>query len=404
MTKIAQGVRVLEVAMWTYVPVAGAILAEWGADVIKVEHPEAGDPQRGLVTSGMVPSGPGGINHMIELPNRGKRSIGLDLSTEEGHRVLLELAATADVFLTNFTPPARAKLRIEVDDIRAANPNIIYVRGSGVGQRGPERNRGAYDASAFWARSVAQLATPDDRDFPVVQPGPAYGDLIGGMTIAGGIVGALFHRERTGEATVVDNSLLHTGMWATGASILGTDLFGPKPFANPRDQAPNPVVNTYKTADGRFVTLVFLQSDRYWAEFVTNSGRPDLVDDPRFADAAARYQHRTECVHELDGLFASKTLAEWTEILDRGEGIWSPVLGPEDLLVDEQVAANGYLREVTVASGSTYRVVAAPLQFNEEPPDLAPAPDHGEHTDELLAELGYDTEAQINLKISGAVL
>jgi len=404
MTKIAEGIRVLEVAMWTYVPVAGTVLAEWGADVIKVEHPETGDPQRGLVTSGMVPSGPGGINHMIELPNRGKRSIGLDLSTDDGHRVLLELAATADVFLTNFTPPARAKLRIEVDDIRAANPNIIYVRGSGVGQRGPERERGAYDASAFWARSVAQLATPADRDFPVVQPGPAYGDLIGGMTIAGGIVGALFHRERTGEATVVDNSLLHTGMWATGASILGTHLFGPQPFSSPRDQVPNPVVNTYKTADGRFVTLVFLQSDRYWAEFVTNAGRPDLLDDPRFVDAAARYQHRVECVGELDKLFASKSLAEWTEILNRGEGIWSPVLGPDDLLADEQVAANGYLRDVTVASGATYKVVSAPLQFDEEPPEITPAPDHGEHTDELLTELGYDTDAQLALKLSGAVL
>jgi crotonobetainyl-CoA:carnitine CoA-transferase CaiB-like acyl-CoA transferase len=352
----------------------------------------------------MVPSGPGGINHMIELPNRGKRSIGLDLGTDDGRRILLELAATSDVFLTNFTPPARRKLRIEVDDIRAANPNIIYVRGSGMGQRGDERDRGAYDASAFWARSVAQLATPADREFPVVQPGPAYGDLIGGMTIAGGIVGALFHRERTGEATVVDNSLLHTGMWATGASILAAGLFGPQPFSSPRDSVPNPVVNTYKTACGRFVTLVFLQSDRYWAEFVVNAGRSDLLDDPRFADAAARYQNRTECVAELDNLFGSKTLAEWTDILNQGEGIWSPVLGPDELLEDAQVLANGYVREVAVDSGARYRVVSAPLQFDEEAPEIAPAPAHGQHTDELLAELGYDSETQIDLKIAGAVL
>jgi crotonobetainyl-CoA:carnitine CoA-transferase CaiB-like acyl-CoA transferase len=193
-------------------------------------------------------------------------------------------------------------------------------------------------------------------------------------------------------------------MWATGASVLAAGLFGPQPFSSPRDAVPNPVVNTYKTSDGRFVTLVFLQSDRYWAEFVTNAGRPDLVDDPRFADAGARYQNRTECVALLDELFGSRTLEEWTDILNQGEGIWSPVLGPEELLDDGQVEANGYLREVEVASGATYRVVSAPLQFDEEAPELAAAPEHGEHTDELLTELGYDEGARIELKIAGAVL
>ena len=142
MTQVMEGVRVVEVASWTYVPVAGAVLAEWGADVIKIEHPESGDPQRGLITSGLVPAGPGGINHMMELPNRGKRSVGLDLRSEEGHELLLRMAARADVFLTNFRPQARKKLRIDVDDVRAVNPNVIYVRGSGHGQRGPESEQG----------------------------------------------------------------------------------------------------------------------------------------------------------------------------------------------------------------------------------------------------------------------
>ena len=145
MKGIMQGIKVVEVAAWTYVPIAGTVLAEWGADVLKIEHPEVGDPQRGLVNSGLVPTGPGGVNHMIELPNRGKRSVALNLKTEEGHDLLLKLAAEADVFLTNFRPQARAKLKIDVDDIRAVNPEIIYVRGSALGQRGPEAERPGYD-------------------------------------------------------------------------------------------------------------------------------------------------------------------------------------------------------------------------------------------------------------------
>ena len=172
MAGIMSGIRVLEVAAWTYVPAAGAVLAEWGADVLKVEHPETGDPQRALITSGLVPSGPGGVNHMIELPNRGKRSVAIDLGTDEGHDLLLRLAETSDVFLTNFLPPARRRLRIEVDDLRAVNPDIIYVRGSGQGQRGPEKDRGGYDGCSFWGRVVADIVTPPDSEWPISQPGP----------------------------------------------------------------------------------------------------------------------------------------------------------------------------------------------------------------------------------------
>src|SRR6516165_11594823 len=160
------GVRVLEVAAWTYVPSAGAVLAEWGADVLKVEHPETGDPQRALITSGLVPSGPGGVNHMIELPNRGKRSVAIDLGTEDGHDLLLRLAEASDVFLTNFLPPARRRLRIEVGDIRAVNPDIIYVRGSGQGQRGPEAERGGYDGCTFWARGGPADIVSDPDNYP----------------------------------------------------------------------------------------------------------------------------------------------------------------------------------------------------------------------------------------------
>ena len=168
MKPIMNGIRVVEVAAWTYVPIAGTVLAEWGADVIKIEHPESGDPQRGLVTSGLVPAGPGGINHMMELPNRGKRSVGLDLKSDEGHEILLKLVETADVFLTNFRPQARKKLKIDVEDLRAVNPKLIYARGSGMGQRGPEAERGGYDNSAWWGRGGPADIISKPGEYPLM--------------------------------------------------------------------------------------------------------------------------------------------------------------------------------------------------------------------------------------------
>jgi crotonobetainyl-CoA:carnitine CoA-transferase CaiB-like acyl-CoA transferase len=402
---IMKGIRVVELAAWTYVPIAGTVLAEWGADVIKIEHPEVGDPQRGLVNSGLVPTGPGGVNHMIELPNRGKRSVGLNLKSEEGHELLLKLVANADVFLTNFRPQARRKLKIDVDDIRAVNPNIIYVRGSALGQRGPESERGGYDNSTFWGRGGgADIITPPG-EYPSSQPGPGFGDVIGGQTIAGGVAAALFHRQRTGEAVIVDNSLLANGIWAIGATVLAADLFGfSRMPRGDRTKMPNPLVNNYKTKDDRFLSLIMLESDRFWADLITKIGRPDLADDPRFVDSVARAQNCQECCRTLDEIFASRTLEEWKPIMNEVDGVSAPVQTAEELLEDPQVLANGYLRDVVSASGTTFRMVASPIQFDEEPPDLTRAPDHGEHTDQVLEELGLDMDAILDLKIKGAVL
>jgi crotonobetainyl-CoA:carnitine CoA-transferase CaiB-like acyl-CoA transferase len=398
------GIRVLEVASWTYVPVAGGILAEWGADVIKVEHPETGDPQRGLVTSGLVPLG--GVAHMVELPNRGKRSVGLDIKSEEGRDLLLRLAAQSDVFLTNFLPNQRAKLRIDVDDIRAVNPKIIYARGSAHGQHGPEANEGGYDNSTFWARSgAADTVSPDELGYPVPQPGAAFGDVLGGLTIAGGISAALLHRERTGEALTVDGSLLSMGAWAMGASIAASAAFGIEriPRYKPAD-APNSLVNSYATKDGRFVSLVMLQSDRFWPELVTALGRPDLIEDERFVDHAARMKNNKEATAELAALFASKTFDEVTEVLSAGRGPWAPVQRPIDVLSDPQVVANGYLQDLKDANGNAFQLVPAPLRFNDEPGETRRAPGHGEHTDEVLGELGLEMDRILELKVSGAVL
>ena len=404
MVEIMRGIRVLEVASWTYVPVAGAVLAEWGADVIKVEHPETGDPQRGLVTSGLVPLG--GVAHMVELPNRGKRSVGLDMKSPEGHELLLRLAETADVFLTNFLPNQRKKLRIDVDDIRAVNPKIVFASGSAHGPLGPDANTGGYDNSTFWARAgAADTASPDELGYPVTQPGAAFGDVTGGLTLAGGIAAALLHRERTGEALTVDGSLLSQGAWSLGATLAGSGAFGVAraPRYKPSD-APNAMVNSYQTADGRFVFLVMLQTDRFWPKLVTAFGKPELIDDARFADHAARMKNNKEAVAELAALFGARTYDEAVRLLNSTGGAWAPVQRPIDVLSDPQIVANGYVKDLKDANGTPFKLVPAPLQFNGESGTPTRAPGHGEHTDEVLGELGLDMDKIIELKISGAVL
>jgi crotonobetainyl-CoA:carnitine CoA-transferase CaiB-like acyl-CoA transferase len=405
MAGVMEGVRVLEVAAWTYVPSAGGVLAEWGADVLKIEHPETGDPQRGLITSALFDE-PASFDFIMNLPNRNKRSVGIDLATDDGQELLLELAKTADVFLTNFLPAARRRLRIDVDDIRAVNPEIIYVRGSGNGQRGPEAERGGYDNCTFWARSgPAAGATPTGSDYPVTMPSGAFGDVMGGLTIAGGICAALFHRERTGEAQTVDCSLLSMGAWAMGFAIAGSLAYGLDSMPTwSHDSPPNPVLNSYRTSDGRFLQLNFMQPDRYWPEFVEKIGHPELADDPRFADGKSRYENRQACVAVLDEIFATKTLADWSEILLDVEGVWSPVQTPAEVARDPQVVANDVIRDVVAEDGSTFQLIASPLQFGEQPATITRAPNHGEHTDEVLTELGLDMDEILDLKVKGAIL
>ena len=212
-----EGVRILEVAEHTFVPAASALLADLGADVIKIEHAQRGDAMRGLASSGTVSMG-GDVHVILEHSNRGKKSLGLDLTTGEGLDILYRLAATCDVFLTNKLPSVRTKLRIDIDDLRAHNPHIIYVRGTGQGERGPDADRGSYDQLSYWLRTGIAVGVKQYDNVPP-PPAPAFGDSIGGMNIAGAIMGALFHRERTGEATTVDVSLLHTGLWSMGAAM-----------------------------------------------------------------------------------------------------------------------------------------------------------------------------------------
>jgi crotonobetainyl-CoA:carnitine CoA-transferase CaiB-like acyl-CoA transferase len=408
MKKPMTGVRVLEVAQYTFVPSAGAVLADWGAEVVKVEHPVTGDAQRGLVkVLGLAASAPGSsFAPIMEAPNRGKRSVGLALDNDDARPVLEELIRRSDVFLTNYLPSVRTKLGIDVDDVRRVNPDIIYVAGSGFGMNGPDRDSGAYDATAFWARGgSADGVTPPDADAVAFMPAGAYGDNIGGLAIAGGVAAALFGRQTTGEPAVLDVSLLAVGAWTTQFSVnMAMLMGGPLPKVERKTQAPgNPLTGAYRTSDGRFIQLSMLQPTRYWPEFCRLMGLDGHAEDPRFAsmqsmaaNADAAYEIVAEAIGKL-------TYSECKEVLDRGTGQWAPVQDAWDLANDEALIANGRIADIVDAEGHSQKLVASPVKFGDEPVQLNRAPRFAEHTDDVLRELGLSDDRLIELKISGAI-
>jgi crotonobetainyl-CoA:carnitine CoA-transferase CaiB-like acyl-CoA transferase len=396
-----EGIRVLEVAMYGFVPSAGAVLVEWGADVVKVEHAVTGDPQRGLRQTGMLRV-EGDPNPNIEHANRGKRSIGLDISVPEGKEVLYELARRSDVFLTSFLPDHRQKFGIDVDDIRAVNPKIIYARGSALGPRGAEAVKGGYDMTAFWCRAgTAATITPVGMPGMIAPPGPAYGDTISGTNLAGGIAAALLKRERTGEPSVVDVSLLGSGLWSLGHTValtkhLGQLMESPPPGIH--GSPINPLVGLYATSDGRYISLVMLQPAKFWADVCRHADLPELADDPRFATVESIAANTADAVEILTKAIATRTLAEWSERFATLAGPWAPVQDTLQAADDAQVRANEY-----VLRAGELELVANPVQFDVTAPQTAPAPGFAEQTDEILMEIGLDWDRIIELKTTGAV-
>jgi crotonobetainyl-CoA:carnitine CoA-transferase CaiB-like acyl-CoA transferase len=396
------GVRILEVAEHTFVPAASAVLADLGAEVIKIEHVERGDAMRGLASSGTVSFG-GSVHVLLEHSNRGKQSLGLDLTAPDGLEILYKLAETCDVFLTNKLPTVRSKLKIEIDDLRARNPNIIYVRGHGQGSRGPEADRGSYDSLSYWCRAGIALGIKQHDNVPP-PPGPAFGDSIGAMTIAGGIMGALFHRERTGEATTVDVSLLATGLWSLGGTMaVSLQLqrgWIPGPPGGPTG---NPLVHNYRTKDDRWVALCCLQAGKYWPEACEVIGRPELAQDERFADPATLMANAAPASELVAAAFAERTLDEWRERLAGFSGQWAIVQDTLEAANDQQTIANGYIGDCTTADGTAFQLVAAPIQYDERAAAPKRAPEFNEHGDAILEGLGLDWDTITDLKIRGVV-
>ena len=407
MVRVMQGFRVLELAQFTFVPAAGAILADWGADVIKVEHPLRGDTQRGFLNMGGIQVNPD-RHPLMEHPNRGKRSVGIDVSTPGGQEVLYELAKTSDVFLTNYMPRVRQKNKFDVEHIRAANPNIVYARGSAYGDKGAERDVGGYDGTAFWTRSgIGYALTPEGLGGALPQGIPGFGDSIGGMNIAGGISAALLHRERTGQALEVDVSLLSTAWWAAGASVTqGMEAGEVMRNAMPGSANPsvNPFMGNYQTSDGGTINLCIISPTGLIRDTFEHLGIPEAADDARFADVLPLIQNADAAAELIAKAFAGKPFEYWRQHLKTMKGQWAPFQTLIELADDEQAIANDMIAEVELASGGEpFRVVRGPVQFNHEPLVTTRAPQASEHTEIVLMELGMDWDRIAELKESGAI-
>jgi crotonobetainyl-CoA:carnitine CoA-transferase CaiB-like acyl-CoA transferase len=378
-----EGLKVIELGVWVAGPAAGGVLADWGADVLKIEPP-SGDPARMF---GRMLGCDLGVNPPFEMDNRSKRSVVLDLATEDGRATALELVSDADVFLTNVRPAALQRLGLDYSTVAARNPRLVYGLITGYGETGPDADRAAYDVAAFWSRAgIAHLLTRPG-DTPPFQRG-GMGDHQAGMTLAGAVCAALVARTRTGTGQLVTTSLYRQGAYTVSFDI-NTYLLTGQPIAiGQRETMGNPCMNNYAAADGKRFWIVGLEAGRHWPALCKVVGRDDWLADPRFTDARTRAAHATELVGELDQIFATKPLDEWAEIFaGEPDFFWSPINSIEDVVSDDQFHAAGGI--VYVPDGeSSVPMVATPADFHGTPCEpRSTAPDLGEHTKEVLAEL-----------------
>ncbi|MDN4517793.1 CoA transferase [Mycolicibacterium austroafricanum] len=387
-----EGLRVVELGVWVAGPAAGGILADWGADVVKIEPP-GGDPARTFGRMlGIQPQDRHHVSPPFQMDNRGKRSVVLDLATADGQSSARELLAGADVFLTNIRTGALRRIGLDFPAVAAANPQLIYGLITGYGSDGPDADRPAYDVAAFWARSgLAHLLTRPGEAPPFQRGG--MGDHMAGMTLAGAVCAALVARARTGAGQLVSTSLYRQGAY-TVSFDLNTFLLTGHPIAiGQRETMGNPCMNNYTAADGRRFWLVGLQGERHWPALCAAVERTDWLSDERFATGRARAANAVELIAELDTVFAGKTLEEWAEEFSgQPDLFWSPINSMEDVIADEQFHASGGIVYVPDSDGGAVPMVATPADFHGTPAEVrCAAPELGEHTEEVLAELAQWT-------------
>jgi crotonobetainyl-CoA:carnitine CoA-transferase CaiB-like acyl-CoA transferase len=396
------GVRVLDLTTWAAAPAACQLLGDWGADVIKIEHPQGGDPARGWMGPGWLPPCP--ITPGWEADNRNKRGIALDLSKEKGREVAYRLVKWADIFVSNLQESSLKRLNMDYESLKEVNPKLIYAHLTGYGRKGPYREKPGYDYSAFWASSGI-MSTIGEPDTPPAFQRPAMGDHMTSLAFVGGILAALFARERHGISQRVDVSLMNTGMWITDWQGQAVLLSGQDIWRVSRRDMPNPMFNIYRAKDGRWFIFTMLFAERFWSLMCKALGIEHIEKDPRFDTVEKRAENKEELLAILDEVVATKTLDEWAPIFDKYELVWAYVHTIKSAIEDPQSEANEFIVELEHPVQGKMRAINSPIRFSETPHSIRnAAPLLGQHTEEVLLELGYSWDDIIKMKEEDVIL
>jgi crotonobetainyl-CoA:carnitine CoA-transferase CaiB-like acyl-CoA transferase len=382
---VLEGLKVVELATYIAAPGAGGIMADWGAEVVKIEPPR-GDPMRQFFeTLGAEQDN----NPIFELDNRGKRGVVLDIAKPEAREAALKLVRGADVFLTNVRPAALKRAGLDWDTLKAENPRLIYCSLTGYGLQGPDADKPGMDVASFWSRAgVGAITAPKGVDpFPIRT---GMGDHICSLATVSAILAAVIERERTGKGRLVETSLMRAGQYAISSDMAIQLRLGKLASTRPREQAVQPLANFFRTDHGRWINILVRQGGADWPGIAAAAGKPELVDDPRFASSRSRRENGAALVAELDAGFASLPYAEVAARLDAADITWAPYQTPREVIEDPQAHAAGCFVETPDGHGGTFRAPAGPARFpGADDGPKGPAPHLGEHTAEVLAELGY---------------